>query len=83
MVSDKAFIFLIYIPWGKTLSFVPKSRSSVKVKVTVFEKMAVAGAFVYHKHILLDFTMAEYVKQPNALTFNQATEFLDFSIVKY
>ena len=29
MVSDTAFIF----PWGKTLSLIPKSRSSVKVKV--------------------------------------------------
>ena len=33
MVSDRAFKFHIYIPWGKTLSLVPKSRSSVKVKV--------------------------------------------------
>ena len=34
MVSDDtAFIFHIYIPWGKTLSLVPKSRSSIKVKV--------------------------------------------------
>ena len=32
MASDKAFIFLIYIPWVKTLYLVPKSRSSVKVK---------------------------------------------------
>ena len=33
MVSDRAFIFHIFIPWGKALSSVPKSRSSVKVKV--------------------------------------------------
>ena len=33
MVSDRAFIFHIYISWGKTLPVVPKSRSSVKVKV--------------------------------------------------
>ena len=33
MVSDKVFIFHIYISWGKTLSLVPKSMSSVKVKV--------------------------------------------------
>ena len=32
MVSDRAFIFHICIPWGKALSLVPKSRSSVKVK---------------------------------------------------
>ena len=32
-VSDRAFIFHIYIPWGKTISLVQKSRSSVKVKV--------------------------------------------------
>ena len=33
MVSDRAFIFHIHIPWGKTLSLVPKSRSSVEVTV--------------------------------------------------
>ena len=33
MVSDRAFIFHIHIPWDKALSLVPKSRSSVKVKV--------------------------------------------------
>ena len=42
MVSDKAFIFHIYIPWGKTLSLAPKSRSPVKsmsnIKDTVFGK---------------------------------------------
>ena len=34
MISDRAFIFHIhvYIPWGETLSLVPKSRSSVDVK---------------------------------------------------
>ena len=32
MVSGRAFIFHIYIPWGKTLSLVPKSKPSVKVK---------------------------------------------------
>ena len=32
MVSDGAFLFLIYIPLGKTLSLVSKSASSVKVK---------------------------------------------------
>ena len=33
MVSDAAFTFDIYNPWGKTISLVPKSRSSVKFKV--------------------------------------------------
>ena len=33
MVSDRTLLFHIYIPWDKTLSFEPKSRSSVKVKV--------------------------------------------------
>ena len=32
MVSDRAFVFHIYISWVKALSLVPKSRSSVKVK---------------------------------------------------
>ena len=33
MVSDRAFICHICIPWGKTFPFVPKPRLSVKVKV--------------------------------------------------
>ena len=33
MVSDTAFIFHIYIPLGATLSLVPKSMSSVEVKI--------------------------------------------------
>ena len=33
MERDRAFIFHIYIPQGRTLSEVPKSRSFVKVKV--------------------------------------------------
>ena len=33
LVNDRASILYIYIPFGKTLSLVPKSRSSVKVKV--------------------------------------------------
>ena len=58
MVSDRAFIFHMYIPWGKTLSFVSKSshlsRSKSNIKVTVYgKKMAVVGAFVFHKNILL------------------------------
>ena len=41
MVSDRASIFHIYIPWGKTLSLVPKSRSNIKV--TVFRKSGCCG----------------------------------------
>ena len=37
----------------------PRSRSSAKVKVKykgfISQKMAVSGAIVFHKHILLDF----------------------------
>ena len=33
MVSDRVFTVHIYIPWGKSLSFVPKSSVKVKVKV--------------------------------------------------
>ena len=47
------------IPFDKTFLLVPSSRSSVKVKVRYqghnFQKMAVAGAFVFHEHILLFF----------------------------
>ena len=32
MVSYRAFIFQIFIPWGKTPPLIPKSRSYVKVK---------------------------------------------------
>ena len=42
---------------------VPRSRSSVKVKVKfkgyISQKMAVSGAFVFHKHILLFFFFFE------------------------
>ena len=53
MVRDRAFIFHIHIPWGKTLSLVPKSMSSVKVKYqghSFRKKMVVARALVLHKH---------------------------------
>ena len=33
MVSDTAFIFHMCIPCGKTFSVVPRSRSSIKVKI--------------------------------------------------
>ena len=63
MVSDRAFIFHKYIPLGKILFLVPKSRSSVKVSAKYQghsfrekkKKPAVAGAFVFHKHILAFF----------------------------
>ena len=35
IVSDRAFIFYIYIPWGKILSLVSKSRSSVNVRLNI------------------------------------------------
>ena len=64
MVSDRAFICHICIPWGKTFSFVPKPRLSVKVKVkyqghSFRKKMAVAGALVFHKHSLFFVFMSE------------------------
>ena len=48
----------MYIPWGKTLSSLPKPWSSVKVKVKLQgrsfrKKMAVAGTLVFHKHSLV------------------------------
>ena len=51
------FIFHIYISWGRTF-FKYQSQghlSRSNIKVTVFEKMAVEGAFVFHKHILFLF----------------------------
>ena len=58
MVSNRAFIFDICLPLCKPLSLVPKSRSSVKVKYqghSFLQKMAVAAAFIYHKHNLFLF----------------------------
>ena len=55
MASHRALIFHIYIPWGKTLSLVPKSRSPVKVKVKFiyqdhsFRKNGCCGSLVLHK----------------------------------
>ena len=42
---------------GKTLSFVPKLRSFVRVKYQgqFLKKMAVKGALVFHKHSLFKF----------------------------
>ena len=60
MVSDTAFIFYMYILWGKTFSLVPESKPSVKVKVKYQghsflkkkKKKASLGALVFHKHSL-------------------------------
>ena len=57
MVSDTAFVFDLYIPWGKTISLVPKSRSSVKVNVeyqgnSFLKKWPLWGILVFHKHSL-------------------------------
>ena len=52
MVRDRAFIFHIDVPLGKTLSLVLKSRSSVKVRYqghSFRKKMAVAGALDFHR----------------------------------
>ena len=46
MVSDRDFIFHIYIPWGKPFSLVPKSQCHLlgsNIKVTVFEKKNLCG----------------------------------------
>ena len=51
----------MYIPWGENLSFVPKSRSNINV--TVFKKLAVAGAFVFHKHILFQVVFKRLILQ--------------------
>ena len=61
MISDRAFIFHMFIPWGKTLlcyqSQGHPSRSLSNTKVTFFENMTVAAAYIFHKYILfiLDF----------------------------
>ena len=68
-VRLKALIFHMIIPCDKTFLLVPSSRSSVKVKYQGhnFKKMAAAGAFVFHKHILLK-SMSQYCVYPGVIT---------------
>ena len=56
MVSDRAFIFDICIPWGKTLSFIQSQGhiSMSNIKFAVFEKNGHmgggGGTLVFHKY---------------------------------
>ena len=47
---NRAFIFQMFIPYGKTFSLVPMSRSSIKVKVKyqghTFQKGAITGTLI-------------------------------------
>ena len=57
MASETAFIFhMCIMPCGKTIAIVPRLKSSDKVMVKYqghdFQKMAVTGAFKFHKHCL-------------------------------
>ena len=63
MVSDKAFIFRMCIPHGKTFYMVPLSESSLLVKAKYQghilppppkKKNAVMGAAACHKHSLIE-----------------------------
>ena len=60
MVSGRAFIFLMYIPWGETFSLLLShghlSRSNIKVKYQGhnFQKNGHdAGAFLFQTHLVL------------------------------
>ena len=57
-------MFHMRIPCDKTFLLVPSSRLSVKVKVEYqghnFQKMAVEGAFMFHKPILFSDLMLKY-----------------------
>ena len=59
MVSDRAFIFNIYIPLGITLSLVSKSKSSVKVKIKYqghsFQKNSRCGGTCVSQTYLVSF----------------------------
>ena len=55
LVRLRAFIFRMSIPCDKTFLLVPSSRSSVKD--TVFKRMAIAEALVFHKHSLYMYAM--------------------------
>ena len=80
MVNDRAFIFHIYIPWGKTLSLVPKSRSSVKVKVKYqghsFRKKNEGGGIrVSQTHVVyLCISFIHYFKGVTLLAIHQSTK---------
>ena len=56
MVSDRANIFHMFIPWGKTFSLKSRSRSSVEVKVKYqchnFQMSSRCGGICVHKQIL-------------------------------
>ena len=53
MVRVRTFIFHKGVPCDKTFLLVPSSRLSVKVEYQGhnFQKMGVAGAFLFHEHI--------------------------------
>ena len=54
MVSDGAFIFHIYVPWGKTLTKVQViCQGQGQISSSLFSRKGLLrGAFVFHKHIL-------------------------------
>ena len=68
---------------------VPMSRSSAKVKVKykgyISQEMAVSGAFVFHKHILLPKALrTTHAKMLPLVCFNQKAVFgRDFISMKY
>ena len=53
LVRVRTFKFHISIPCDKSFLLVSRSKSNIKVTIKKKEKMAVAGALVFHKHILL------------------------------
>ena len=56
MVSDRAYIFHMSIPRGKTVSLVRRPKPPVDVKVKyqghIFFKLAIAGALAFHNYDL-------------------------------
>ena len=56
MISDRTFLFHISISWGKTLSLVKVKvicQAQGQISSSQFlKKRAVAGSFLFHKHIL-------------------------------
>ena len=68
-------MFHICIPWGKTLSLVPKVKvvcqDQIQISRSHFsKKIAVAGTLVFHKHILLILLLDNKV-----FNFSNLTEF--------
>ena len=74
MVSDRAFTFHIYIPRGKSLSLVQKSRSNIKVS---FRKNGrCGGVCLKYRHVIV---VHKIWKTDESLVFNAYRVYCTFN----